>query len=163
MEHLCKHLESLNVYSRIGALSKVIQGGTLNEFQIEEFNKVESSITEGMLAAEKQLPRRCKRGWTAELNKMIHPIRYYWLLLQRNRGLKTHETVMKKMRELAAVTWDGYDEQEIKSRIHRTWRCLDEHQKKVVEKEKIFSRNWQKIPIYQSTKKPLSYQVKRGV
>ena len=96
------------------------------------------SITDGMISAENSLPRRRERGWTAEINTLIHRTRYYRLLLRRNRGLQTHDSIMRKVQELAGVTWDGQDEFEIKRRLRLTWKSLDEHQRNVTAKREKF-------------------------
>ena len=107
MEHICKHLEAHNVFKRVGELSWASQEGTFTATQMEEYNKIDDSITDGMISAEKSLPRQRERGWTAEINTLIHRIRYYRLLLRHNRGLPTHDSIMRKVRELVGVTWDG--------------------------------------------------------
>mgnify|MGYP000636071397 CR=1 FL=1 len=91
-----------------------------------------------MISAEKSLPRQRERGWTAEINTLIHRIRYYRLLLRRNRGFPTHDLIMRKVRELAGVTWDGQDEFKIKRRLRLTWKSLDEHQRTVTAKREKF-------------------------
>ena len=55
MEHLCKHLEAHNVFKRVGELSRASQEGTFTATQMEEYNKIDDSITDGMISAEKSL------------------------------------------------------------------------------------------------------------
>lgn len=134
MQHLIKHLEAHNLFQRAGELSKLGVTGELDTVSVEEYNKIDECITEGMIAAENKLPRRREHGWTAELNRLIHKIRYYRLLLRRNRCLPTHENIMRKVREVAGVTWDSCDEYQIKQRLRTTWKQLDKYQKTMVEK-----------------------------
>ena len=42
------------------------------------------------------------------------------------------------MRDIAGVTWDGQDEGEIKNRLRLTWKSLDEHMAKIVEKRENY-------------------------
>ena len=138
LQHLCKHLEAHNVYKRVGTMNTKSTSGDLSEADQVEYDRIDTCITEGMLAAEKQLPRRRERGWTADMNKMIYKIRYYRLLLRRTRGLQTHEGVLRKVRDNAGVTWDSSDEQQIKQKLRNTWKQLDEYQKTIVAKRDKF-------------------------
>ena len=138
LQHLCRHLEAHNVFTRAGALSTKSATGSLSTTDLLEYNKVDACITDGMLAAEKQLPHRRERGWTVELNRLIHKLRYFRLLLRRNRGLHTHENIMKKVRQIAGVTWVSSDEYQIKQKLREVWRQLDQCHKTMVEKREKF-------------------------
>ena len=129
-----KHLEAHNVYNRVGELGRNSTSNRLNANQVKEYEKIDKIITEGMLAAENSLPKRLERGWTAVLNKLVHRIRYYKLLLRRNRGHPLHARVLDKVRELAGVTWDGDDAADINRKLRDTWRKLDEEREKIGKK-----------------------------
>ena len=60
------------------------------------------------------------------------------MLLRRNKGLPTHDNILKKVSNIAGVTWNGRDENEIKTRLRTTWKSLDELMAKIVEKRKQF-------------------------
>ena len=68
------------------------------------------------------------------MNTLIHRVRYYCLLQQRNKGLHTHENILRKVRDIAGVTWDGQDDGEIKHRLQLTWKQIDEHMVTIVKK-----------------------------
>ena len=74
LEQLCKHLEAHDIQKRVGKLSSVSQKRTLTEEEVLEYNKIDDCITKGILAAENSLPRKRERGWTAEVNTMIHRV-----------------------------------------------------------------------------------------
>ena len=68
------------------------------------------------------------------MNTLIHQVRYYRLLQQRNKGLHTHENLLQKVRDKAGVTWDRQYEGKIKHRLHLTWKQIDEHKATIVKK-----------------------------
>ena len=91
-----------------------------------------------MLAAENSLPRQRERGWTAEVNTLIHRVRYYCLLQRCNKGLHIHDNILQKVQDIAKVTWEGQDEGEVKHRLRLTWKILDEHMAKIVKKREDY-------------------------
>ena len=129
LAHLVKHLESHNVYERVGELGRGCQNGSLNADQETEYNKIDTAITEGMIAAENSLPKKRERGWTAELNRLIHRVRYYKLLLRRNRGLPVRDDILQKVKDLAEVTWEVGDDKDARCRLRDTWKSVLEQQK----------------------------------
>ena len=52
--------------------------------------------------------------------------------------MPTHGSVLSKVKELAAVTWEGTDEKEIRRRLRDTWGSIDEHKKKMVDRRNKF-------------------------
>ena len=79
-----------------------------------------------MLAAEKLLPQRRERGWTAEIKKLVHQVRYYRLLLRQTMGLPTHANVLSKVGEIAGTMWHSDDAVLIKKKLLTTWTKLDQ-------------------------------------
>ena len=134
-KHLQKHLEANNVQYRIGVLSSACSGRQLNEDETKEYNKIDVCITEGMRAAECNLPRRRERGWTDVIKTLVHQIRYYHLLLGRTRGMHIHETCLKNVWDLAEVKWNGTDEADIKERLQLAWKKLNKHMKHIEERQ----------------------------
>ena len=72
------------------------------------------------------------------MNTLIHRVRYYQLLQQRNIGLHTHENILEKVQYLDGVTWGDRDEGEIKHRLRLTWKSLDDHMAKIVKKREDY-------------------------
>ena len=92
----------------------------LNERDLEEYNKIDKTMTGIMLRAEKKLPKRGTRLWTSELGRLIHQARYYQLLLRRAKGLAYHENVLKKTREKANITEEELHIQDIQQKLNNT-------------------------------------------
>ena len=47
-------------------------------------------------------------------------------------------TILRKVRDIAGVTWNGYDKYEIKQRLCLTWTSLDENMVKIVERREKY-------------------------
>ena len=56
----------------LGIWDKNCLEGSPEDEDLAEYNKLDKTITEAMLAAEKRLPKRRERGWTAEIKKLVH-------------------------------------------------------------------------------------------
>ena len=89
-------MEAHNIHQIIGNLSSAFSGRQLTDDKMRTYNKIDDCITEGMLAAERRLPRQQERRWTAEINSLVHRVQYYSLLLQRTKGFQTHKAVLQK-------------------------------------------------------------------
>ena len=50
--------------------------GSLLKADAVKYNKLDNSIKEAMLAAEKRLPKQCKQSWTREINILVHQVKY---------------------------------------------------------------------------------------
>ena len=72
------------------------------------------------------------------MNKLIQRIRYYRLLLRRNKGLSTHKNILRKVSNIAGVTWNGRDATKIRIRICNTWKSLDKQMATIAEKQEKF-------------------------
>ena len=70
-----------------------------------------------MLATKKRLPKQRERTWTAESNKVVHQIRYYRILIQQTVGIRIHDEVLAKVRELGEISWYSDDVVLIKRRL----------------------------------------------
>ena len=60
------------------------------------------------------------------------------LLLRHNKGLPTHNNILRKVSNIAGVTWNGQDVTEIRTRIHNIWKSLDEQMATIAEKWEKF-------------------------
>ena len=62
VEQLSTHLEAHDITQRIRNLSSSCQTGSLDEQKLKEYKKIDTCITEGMLAAKKILPHQREQG-----------------------------------------------------------------------------------------------------
>lgn len=137
IESLMNSLNSDNIFERVGKLHEKAMQGVFDKHDLEEFNKVDTSVTSAMIASEKKLPRRRNRIWTTELGRLIHQARYFCLLLRWSKGIAYNNNILANAKAKAGVDEDLSDESEILSRLRSTWSKIDDIKKnEQVERDK---------------------------
>ena len=109
----------------MGELQKRAQQGDLNNVDLEEYNKIDKSITTAMITLEKKLPKRGARIWTTELGRLVHQARYYWLLLCQAKGIAYHQNIILNVKKKAKIDDNVTDIHEIWRRLQSTWTKID--------------------------------------
>ena len=80
LTNLKSKLESQNVFQRVSKLWRDIQNGNISEFGRNEYDKLDATITECMIASEKQLTPPDVSGKSSEQIRILSKIKYYKLL-----------------------------------------------------------------------------------
>ena len=64
-----ERLEKCNIYQRVEKLWNTIERGKITSKQRAEFENLDRYITESMLAAERKIPKKHKRGWSPAVSR----------------------------------------------------------------------------------------------
>ena len=102
---------------------------------MEEYTKLDDTITESMLAAERELPERQTDTWTTELKEIMSGIRYLRLVLRWYRGQEVDPDLMRKVQNDARIEDRPADVPEILSRLQKQWKRLTAYNKEREKKQ----------------------------
>ena len=138
VKELTSQLVAHNVFQRTEKLLHFAKTGSLTEAQMQEYNRIDHTITSAMLSAERKLPKNSSTNWTAQLNIIVHKIRYFRLLLQKHRGISIPAQVLKKFRAKANETTTPQDEPTIRKHLKEAWNTLDEYKKEAESNRDAF-------------------------
>ena len=120
-------LQAHNVWERLQTLWEATQEGHITEEQKNEYNSIDSSITESMLAAEKQLPFQGHEG-SKEQKLIMQQIRYNRLLYCQSLELLYNRETLRWAQETAQTDKQSGDTAEIRTWLIKEWEDLRKYQ-----------------------------------
>ena len=137
-KELLKSINNQNVFARLTSLWSKVKGGNITTEQIQEYEKLDNTITESMLAAERKLhkPGLCK--YTPEWIEMLSKIRYLKLLTREANGTILNNTVMENARKKANTSFKSRNHLEIVHRLKDTYRQMREYMQEYEQKRDEF-------------------------
>ena len=137
-ESLLESLTAHNVWNRVKVLWRQVQDGKMSDEHRAEFNKIDKSTTESMLAAERHLPHQGQEGFTPKLKGILMEIKYYRLLLRQAKGIRLNIQSIQVAQVRSGTTRYSGDMREIQSWLKEAWERLRQHQRKQDDRRERF-------------------------
>ena len=132
-----ERLEKCNVYQRVEKLWNTIERGKITSKQRAEFENLDRYITESMLAAERKIPKKHKRGWSPAVSRSAQMIRYLRVLKKRARGYNIGQQVIQVLQRRADTVFNSNDVQEIDTALREEWKRLRKLREEAKQKREL--------------------------
>ena len=118
-------------------LWNTIERGKITSKQRAEFENLDRYITESMLAAERKIPKKHKRGWSPAVSRSAQMIRYLRVLKKRARGYNIGQQVIQVLQRRADTVFNSNDVQEIDTALREEWKRIRKLREEAKQKREL--------------------------